>query len=295
MSRENLQEIDHPLFRLGDNALRHCLSYLLPIDLCQLSQTTKKVDWNYFLESTWEDLTRRRWRVHERTRKTLSVSTWKQAFHMLHVRNQMPEGKFSGRLHVAFAQGSMPNQFSSWVMLGHGNNAMLRSTSFHQKSLNVIEVRVCLQNLSQKCVQFHIHPSSIRIVAFHSDEVESDELFVSNIHRIAFNGVADEPTSVTRPSNVPSVPPYVLLNPFDFAVFSCSVYCPRNVSNEPNFLTMIEKFEVSVEGFDEQSGKFDIEEKMTMHMMDDSLIWNMYTFLPSGVVLLKERPMVTVV
>jgi hypothetical protein len=293
MSKDSLQSIGNAIFRIGDAAFVQCMEYLLPSDLCQIVQTTKRIDWDKLLDSNWEILTRLRWKTHGRTKKSLSVATWKQAYRLLHSRNQIPEGKFSGKNHFVFAQGILSNVASSWVMLSHGNNALLRSSNFQRSTLNVIEVRLCIQNLFSSEIKFDFQSSSVRIVAFHSDELENDELLTSSYRRIAFNGVADD-SNVGGKSNNLTVSSQVL-KPLEFAVFAFTCFCPCSVTNEPDFLTMIERIEVAITTKNKDSRTFDQEEKIVLRMINDAIIWNMYSTLPNGVVLLRERPMVTAV
>jgi len=292
MSKDKLESIGTAIFRIGDAAFMHCMGYLLPTDLCQIAQTTKRIDWDHLLDSNWEILTRLRWKTHERMRKNLSVATWKQAYRLLHSRNQIPEGKFSGKNHFVFADGTLPKIASSWVMLKHGNNASLRTSTFQKSTWNVIEVRLCIQNLCSSEIQFSIQPSSLRMVALHSDELENDEMLTSNFRCIAFNGVAVDSNDGLRNGKTTSSQ---LMKPLEFAVVAFFCYCPCSVTNEPDFLTMMDRIEVVISSKNLNSGAFDQEDRIVLRMKNDAIIWNMYSTLPSGVVLLKERSLVTAV
>lgn len=274
----------NPFLCIEQKLLHEILQYLLPPDLSEIESVSKSmrnaVD---MFDGAWEWIVRRRWNSQALTKKNLSVSRWKQAYQLLGSRNQIPEGKYSGKLQSIFAQGFRSGLASSWMMINHGNNAILRPSVLHRSQWNLIEVRLCLQNLHNSIISLSLNSSAVKILAFHSDELNDDELLTSNFRCLAINGQIQPPVDATKP-RLSSI----VLNPLDFTVISFSVYCPTSVESEPDFLTMIDKFFVEVETLHSQHS-------ISLTMISHTVIWNMYSTLPSGVVLLKERPMVSAV
>lgn len=280
MEESGDQREGNPFLYLEQGTLLQILQYLLPRDLTEIQRVSKKMN-NAILDEYWEWIVRRRWNSHALTKKNLSVATWKQAYQLLASRNQIPEGKHSGKLQNIFAQGSHSGLASSWIMINHGNNATLRASVLHRSQWNLVEVRLCLQNLADSIITLPLDSSAVKIFAFHSDELNDDELLTSNFRCLAINGHIQPPIDTTKPR-----PTSLVLNPLDFAVVSFSVYCPTSIENEPDFLTMIDKFSIQVETLHTQHS-------ISLTMISHTIIWNMYSTLPSGVVLLKERPMVS--
>eukprot|EP00349_Pseudokeronopsis_sp_Brazil_P004424 CAMPEP_0202961634 /NCGR_PEP_ID=MMETSP1396-20130829/5705_1 /ASSEMBLY_ACC=CAM_ASM_000872 /TAXON_ID= /ORGANISM="Pseudokeronopsis sp., Strain Brazil" /LENGTH=274 /DNA_ID=CAMNT_0049681613 /DNA_START=22 /DNA_END=846 /DNA_ORIENTATION=+ len=269
------------IFQLGERPLQQIALYLHPSELCNFSQISKQFNQSAVTEDAWENLSKLRWHVSDRAKKSLLVASWKDVYRMLNLRNQIPEGKFSGKLMNIFAHGSKLHSASAWVMIGHGNSALLRSVQHENREWNVIEVRLCFQNLSQSNICLPLGPESIRMTAFHSDELVNDELLTSNYRMLAFNGNRmDKSAGVNE----------VYLKPYEFVVISFSSFCPLSVDNEPDFLTMIERFSVL---FTKEEGM--TLDSVNLNRISDEAIWNMYSTLPSGVVLLKERPMISAV
>jgi hypothetical protein len=274
----------NPFLCMKQETLQEILQYLLPHDLNEIESVSKSMNNAVdVLDGAWEWIVRRRWNSQALSKKNLSVTRWKQAYQLLASRNQIPEGKHSGKLQNIFAQGFRSRLASSWIMINHGNNAILRSSVLNRSQWNLVEVRLCLQNLFETIISISLNSSAVKILAFHSDEVNGDELLTSNFRCLAINGQLQPPIDPTKPRQSS-----VVLNPLDFTVISFSVYCPTSIESEPDFLTMIDKFFVQVETLHTQHS-------MSLAMISHTIIWNMYTTLPSGVVLLKERPMVSAV
>lgn len=274
----------NPFLCMEQEMLQEILQYLLPRDLREIERASKSMNNAVdVLDGAWEWMVRRRWNSQALTKKNLSVARWKEAYQLLSSRNQIPEGKHSGKLQNIFAHGYRSGLASSWIMINHGNSAILRPSVLHRSQWNLVEVRLCLQNLFDTVISLSLNSSAVKILAFHSDELNDDELLTANFRCLAINGQLQPPIDPTQPR-----PSSVVLNPLDFTVISFSVYCPTSIESEPDFLTMIDKFFVQVETLHTQHS-------ISLTMISHTIIWNMYSTLPSGVVLLKERPMVSAV
>lgn len=277
MAREHLETLNSSLFKVGDDILHHICEYLLSTDLCQLSMTTNSVDWGFFLESTWERLVKKKWRVTNYIRKKVGAPTWKLTYRALQLRQLVPEGKYSGRLHHVFLKGRLSNVVESWVMVAHGSSAVLRETLYNDSSWNIVEARICVQNSHKERIQLRLNSTLVDIRAFSSDELEDNRLPTANWMVVSRNGEFFTTTQET-----------LVLNPLDFAVISFSVLCPRSVPTEPDFLTMIESFSLQFQRFETTGSPHHFQETLPLSILSEDKVWEAYEMLPNGLVLLKS-------
>lgn len=273
---------------LGDDLALEICSYLIGSELRALTRVWRliAVSRSILYDELWRDLCYKRWKVSDRILLAVDANCWREVYRALDVRNLHPDGKYSGKSVINFGRGHSPSRASIWFSLGHGTNAILRPRLLGSTLWHAVEGRLCIQNLFDETISIPLSGKLTCIKAFASEELEDDLLLTADYRPIAINGSLVFPTnnSADRKSEL-------ILNPLSYAVISFIIFCPPSVLSEPDFLSMIESFEVRLQCFNPKKRSFDTQMGVDIKVLSESSIWNHYTMLPSGIVLLKDRPL----
>lgn len=194
-----------------------------------------------------------------------------------------------------------------------------------------IELRICVQNifnhmatidLEEFCQSFTFctyksYPesgvSSPNVAMGYESNGFDRKFSCVNVKVMSTNGLEYVPFQKNKMIHHSSQSTVLNLGPFDFAVLSCGIICPPCVRNETDFLTMMNKitFQVSIRKgtkydtkhpFESKSlapysatngahDALDIETSIPIELFDESTIWDHYLELPGGIVLLRDRPL----
>jgi hypothetical protein len=273
---------------LGDDLALEICSYLLGSELRALTRVWRLLatSRSILFDELWRGLCYKRWKVSDRILRIVDASCWREVYRALDVRNLIPDGKYSGKSVINFGRGCSPSKASIWFSLGHGTNAILRPRIHGSTSWHAVEGRLCIQNLFNEVIQLPLTSQLTCIKAFASEELENDLLLTADYRPIAINGSLVFPTN-----NVDDNKTELILNPLSYAVISFTIFSPVSVLSEPDFLSMIESFEVRVNCFNPRNRIFDDKTALDIKILSENSIWNHYNMLPSGIVLLKDRPL----
>jgi hypothetical protein len=169
---------------------------------------------------------------------------------------------------------------------------------------NVIELRFCLQNISNCAV--YLHPdtfaSSLSFVTYNGEEEQSSsEHFNGLNHKIGEALFSVLESRIIGFNGLDFVGNRCVLGSLQFAVLSCHVRCSSEVRTEADFLTMLKfiSFRLPIPtssrrepSLEDSSGvKF---LSVTIEVFDEDKIWDHYLMLPGGVVLLRDKPLTNI-
>lgn len=274
---------------LGDDLALEICSYLLGSELRALTRVWRLLatSRSILFDELWRDLCYKRWKVSDRILRAVDASCWREVYRALDVRYLVPDGKYSGKSVINFGRGFSTSRASIWFSLGHGTNAVLRPRLLGSTSWHAVEGRLCIQNLFHEAIMIPLSSQLTFIKAFASEELENDLLITSDYRPIAINGSLVFPMKDGSDSKTQQL----ILNPLSYSVVSFTIFCPVSVSSEPDFLSMIESFEVRLHCFDPKKRVFDVQAAVGIKVLSENSIWNHYNMLPSGIVLLKDRPL----
>lgn len=261
----------------GDTAEGY-LKFLLPSDLVSLAATCKYLHNNreiqIMFERTWMKLCLVRWRLSEQTLFALSTMSMKEFFVLNHERMRVPEGKYTGAGHVCFGKGKCRGLYG-WLFIGHTPDAELKRTFLDGAPCGSIELRLCIQNTCHGEVRFLSGRDFVEIRALPSGESgDSEPIFLRKAEFIAKNGLVC-PRSES-----------MCLQAMEFAVLSLQVCCPEHVRNEPELVTMLDNITV---GLTSKVQGDHVPLTLTVRPLDEGKVWDCYTHLPNGVVLLRSK------
>jgi hypothetical protein len=279
------------LTKLDQDCIGHILSFCAAGSLCGLSQVSRI--WikhlEHVMEHAWDVLCTRRWRVDEKMRKIIGASTMKDAYHLLDFRKRIPKGKFTEKYNYIFGSGRAQS-LSAWVMLGHTSNAKLRWLSPTQKAIGL---RLCVQNTSAGLLSLDLSCDSamLNVQTLPGGEGDDDDdtegicLPVFNFRILARNGAFVPESKGEKECRLAAL---------DFVVLSCDVLCPVEVEYETDFLAMVEHVQVSARDclpcapHSPRPGRKSLT--ATCKLIEEEEIWNYYEEIVSGLILLRDRP-----
>ena len=226
----------------------------------------------------WKELVTRRWNIppakRERLLRSVGASSWKQAYEILHCRAKCPRSIYFDKHQIIFAKGEVSGVYG-WLTIGHTADSRLSAG-------HTIELRLCLQNALHDCVE--VDSRSIRVLLKTQSGCGLLGLPISKVSLIAFNGVS---TSSSATKGTPKAS--VQLRNSEHAVFALRACCPYDVSNEVDVLTRAEEIRLQVLSTDTRScaPPLVMQRSLSLAFHDELSVWNHFTELPGGVVLLN--------
>ena len=178
---------------------------------------------------------------------------------------------------------------------------------------HIIELRICLQNIRNCNVLFNIGDFGSSFL-FHTYNADSDDY--SNNSYVRWNSSSNNEfkndereasffcgrvrlISRNGGNNSSFENDELSLGPLEYCVLACDVHCPATVTNETDFLAMMQsiscEFQIkpSVARADMKGARTETEFSVRewIHLVDESEVWNHYMELPGGVVLLRDKPL----
>lgn len=283
------------LLSIEDHLLRLLLIYFDAKSLCNLSITCKYCNKTIdpIFEEVWWQLCLKGWSISEKEKFKLCGigSSMKYTYRMLWQRMRIPRGRYTERFNYIFGKGRNSN-VSCWISLGHSSNAELYNLSADINGVSTaarcVDMRLCIQNLgSNQLIINYLDPQqTVNLTCLdqeQEDDVDQQSLTVTTINEIARNG---QTVSSPKHSSMSC------LNPLEFIVLSCKVQCPPWVRYETDFLSMMDRIELKINhAANDNTRGGDV---VTATMIPENEIWEYYIELPGGVVLLRDKPLYSV-
>lgn len=261
---------------LGNDLINVIASYFNSQALCRwvrLSKKTNTVGGN--MDSIWQYLCHKRWREHPRIRNIVGAATWKMTYEIMSSRRKIPRGGFTDRHKFVGAFGRRAG-CEAWVLIAHSPNTRLRSMELTRPT-QVIELRVCFQNISHSIVHLNLCSDTFEMEVRHPDK----KLVVFDSQCIARNGSKIYSSQHSEQQ--------VSLQQLEFAVISMKISCPDEVIHETDFLSMAESLTINWGNlFSDVPESFRRDQSLSCRFIDEDTIWRHYIELPSSVILLRE-------
>jgi hypothetical protein len=282
------------------------LSYLLPKEICSLSEVSKRYSSHSSFDVIWKELCVKRWLSHrQHISDTLCLKRdgknpcWKLTYKVWAHEMKIPHGKLMPIVQRVFGK-SQKNHLNCWFYLRHANDCLLRQIQSQQSrdfpqspppSSSVGNLRLCLQNTSLTSIQFHLY-TSFQIYLKGSD---ASSLPVHHAELSAKNGEMLEPVSESSQ--------LVTLHYLDFVVITLQILCPVEIINEVDLLSSLDRVHIigwrsqhfhetatSATTSDDPAEEEESGEIVTLDVFvdDEERIWDAYQTAPGGIILLKE-------
>lgn len=273
------------LKNLDFDTFHYILTFFGAKSLVTLAQTCQEFSqYNHYVDRLWYELCMRRWKVKSNSLRILGVATMKDAYRILNVRNKIPRGKYTDTFNFLFGKGRNSG-IRGWLLLAHTENARLQNTFYNGLPVNSLEIRICIQNIDHPLLSLSLmDKKSIKFHVIGENSDDDDLNFrIRNMKLIAKNGV---PASEEK--NLVSA------NPLDFFVISFEVLIPQHmeVQHESDFLAMVDKISLNLNVcHPTRPWEYRSRKKLDIDVIDERTIWEYYVELPSGVVLLRDRPL----
>lgn len=215
---------------------------------------------------------------------------------------RIPNGRYTRSQNIIFGAGQLPG-INAWYLLGHTSDAKLKKSMSHskdhQRDGHIVDVRICVENISQKQVLWNINNhESIRVLPLpddtHSTSERTTPLEVLSTKIVAWNGEDPEKVQPRLKDNKHELD----LHMNDFVLVSCKILCPENIINEPDFLSMLESIQLTlhfpnnnnnINNNTDNNLKSMGDTSLVLHPREENFIWKHYVTLPNGVTLLKDK------
>jgi hypothetical protein len=185
--------------------------------------------------------------------------------------------------------------------LGHRSNTKLLRYHNNGISHNIIEIRICLQNLYNGLSIFLADKQSIQIL-YMNDHHELSQLNPFDLKMLVFNGI-----KLSVPTEV-SCHDFIKLKQMEYSILSFKADCPLHMEHETDFLSSIAFFSlnfININSNDHdrvqlslpycQPNRCDIIpyhttiNRLCFHLADEEEIWKHYMEIPGNVILLRSE------
>jgi hypothetical protein len=264
------------------------VSYCGARSLCDLTLLHKKKKSDILdediLEPVWKDLVLKRWRMKGNVLRAVGAFSWKIAYQILAFRHKIPRGIFTEKHNTIFG-----NSFSagceSWVLVGHRSNTSLRRNVVTGDDIhnyeNMIELRVCVQNVYNGLISIPLNNKNFEICCRSEEDQSLQHMIVNSVHNLGVNGLRKE---VTASNDLD-----IKLKPFESAVISVGVCCPRDMEFETDFLGRADFLSMKIH-ICKPCEPFELKYSIALKMkfVDEDTVWESYCELPGRVILLRQ-------
>jgi hypothetical protein len=254
---------------VGTDTLLKIFLFLSSVELSRFSRLSKSLPQlqDEAINLAWKAFSLQRWNLPLNIQRKFSRMAAKELFRYLLERNQVPFGKYTTN-HLVFGIGKS-SELAGWLFLNHSSDGLLQVDVGSQ--LRTADLRICVQNLSTKEVEFNLENSKFTTIhTISSEEIKDGLLSHLNCYILSKNGHFMDSGRTQQ---------NLKLKYLEFAVISLKIRSPESVKSEPDFLSVLTH--IQLRAADEQSA--DIKP------VGEDRIWSSYQALPRGIYILKDQ------
>jgi hypothetical protein len=241
------------------------LVFLSPLEVTQferISLITRRCIRRYN-ERYWKHYCIHRWNFPLNLQNQYSDNEYRDVCSQLIEKRHVPYGKYSSNK-IIFGYGRS-SSLIGWLMVDHTTDGSIRTVSGNF----FVNLLLCVQSVSTKTIEVFL--KNLRVVSNSCDhDLSFFDCRIMSKHGILADSLA---TSIDA----------IHLQMFDYFVGRWSLLCPINtdspVENEPEFLSILNRLELSSN---------ENEELLTTYVVEEEKIWSSYQALPRGAFVVRS-------
>lgn len=197
-------------------------------------------------------------------------------------RHKIPRGIYTKKHNIVFGS-CFSNGVESWISVNHMQNTNLRRSNIDgsDNNNNVIELRVCIQNICNGLISVPLDMNSFEMrCRSELDQTIQQQLTLKSVQNIGINGNRVEVSEIKSD---------VKLKPLDSVVLSVQIGCPMDMLFETDFLTRADNFAMKIIKCHPYSPYLE-DRSITLNVkfVDEETVWDSYVELPGRVILLRQ-------